>query len=366
MTYTFYRATRSARLTVTTPEGVTITVDNLVGDSGFSLEFEARRTMDESLGEFTVSAYNLPAEAIGVIESAQVRRIDDLDQILVGAGLQTSQVASDGADALAAGFLVVELEAGYDGAMSRVFRAVGARSQSGYQGNDSQSRGRDGRFVRSIGEVTHSTRIDAVDALDGVLLGAPTVVFPAGAPLFDLVDYLRRMAGLGPGNLTPLTLASIIGESKLSSPYSLSGGEAGLHLKNVLQYLALRWFVDDRELWICGRDDVPNPGGFPAYIPDEVIEPDLLTTRPRRIDGGRVAADCLLCPRLLPGRLVSLTPAGLALALQGLTPSEQAVAYAQVPPGLYRLDEVRHTGATSDMGRWTSSMVLRPGVAQGA
>lgn len=364
MTYSFYRRTRSTRLRVTTPEGTSIQIDNLVGDSGFALEFEAKRTMDESLGEFRVTAYNLPPEAIGIMEGAQVRRIDDLDQILVGAGLQVSAVDSDGVAALEAGFLITELEAGYDGTMSRVFKAIGAKSTSGYDSGGDRSRDDRGRFVREIGGVTHTTRISAVDALDGVLLGCPLRVFTAGATLFELVDYLRQLAGLGPGNLTPAVLGQLIGDAKLSSGYVVSGGEAGAHLRNVLQYYPVRWFVDDREFWICGRDDVPNPGGFPAYIPDEIIEPELLTSRPRRTDGGRVAVECLLCPRLLPGRLVRLSEAGMQLALQGLSPDDQALAYAQVPPGLYRLDEVRHVGSTSDMGRWSSSLTLRPGVAQ--
>lgn len=364
MSYSFYRRTRSARLTVTTPEGTTIAVDNMVGDSGFSMEFEAKRTMSDSLGEFSVTVYNMPQEAISIIESAQVRRVDDIDQILVGAGLQVSLVNSSGEDALGAGFLVCELQAGYDEDVSRVFRAIGLRTSSGYGSNDDAPRGADGRFVRKMGGVTHSTTLTALDALDGVLLGLPLRSFLAGATLFELVDYLRGLAGLGPGNLTPALLGRLIGDAKLSSGYNVSGGEALAHLRNVLQYYPLRWFVDDRELWLCGRDDVPNPGGVPAYVDDEIVEPDLLTTRPRRTDGGRVLAECLLCPRLLPGRLVRLTEAGLGLALEGLSPTEFAIAYAQVPPGLYRLDEVRHTGSTSDMGRWTSTMILRPGVAK--
>jgi hypothetical protein len=365
VSFSLYRRTRSARLVVTTPEGQTIEVDNLVGDSGFSLEFEARRTMDESLGEFSVTAYNLPPEAITVMESAQVRRVDDIDRALVGLQLNTSEISPDGTAALAGGFLVTELMAGYDGTMSRVFRAVGARSSSGYADDDGgqQARDRDGRFVRRLGGLTYRTRIDAMDALDGVLLGLPQASFPAGATFFELVDYLRRIAGLGPGNLTQESLAALIGQSRLTSPYHVSGGQAGEHLRNVLQYLPLRYFFDDREIWICGKDGVPNASGVPAYVTDQVCEPDLLITRTRRDDGGRVRADCLLCPRLLPGRLVRLSEAGLSLALQGLSPTEVELAYAQVPPGLYRLEEVTHTGSTSDMNRWTSSMLLRPGVA---
>lgn len=348
MTYSLYRDTRSVRLTVTIPDGNTVTVENLVGDSGFSMSFEAKRTMDESPGEFAVTVYNLPPDALSALELAQVRRIDDVDRMLVDDILQTAGVATDGADALASGWPIVELEAGYDGIVTRVFKAIGAKVETD----------------RTEGGTTDETVIRSAENLDGVLLGLPTSVFPAGAALFDVVDYLRRLAGLGPGNLSPATLAGIIGPAKLDSPYALSGGEAMAHLRNVLQYLPLRWFVDDREIWVCGRDGVPNPYGFPAYVPDGISEPDLLLTKPKRDSGGRVVIECLLCPRIRPGRLVRLTEAGLALALQGLSPTAQQIAYAKVPPGLYRCDEVTHVGSTSDMSTWTTTAILRPGVAK--
>lgn len=343
MTFALYRRTKSLRLTVTPPDGAPVVVENLEGDQGFRVEFEARRSMDERPGEFSVTAYNLPPDALGAIEAAQVRRVDDLDALLVGAGLQSQVVAADGSDALAAGFCVVELEAGYDGVLSRVFRAVGATIESD----------------RVDGDVTSRVVLTAAENLDGVLLGLPQATFPAGTTTYEVVDYLRRLAGLGPGNLTPATLAAILGDSKLSSPYHVSGGQALGLLQQVLQYLSFRWFVDDREIWICGRDGVVNAGGVPPWVADEVGEPEPLLGRPRRRPGGSVEAECLLCPRLRVGRLVRLSEAGLALALQGLSPDEQQVARAQVPPGLYRLDGVAHGGTTGD-GPWDTRMTLRP------
>ena len=346
MTFSIYRRTRSARLRVTTPEGVSVTVENLQGDRGCSLAFEATRRMDEYPGEFSVKAYNLPADALGTIEYAQVRRVDDLDQMLSGLPLQTAVANDQGEDALAAGFCQVELEAGYDGVMSRVFKAIGSRI----------------RTRRVGGDVTDETTIEAAEDLDAVLLGVPLRSFTAGASTFEVVDYLRRIAGLGPGNLTPANLSALLGDSRLNAGYHCSGGQALSHLKNVLQYLPLRWFIDDREFWICGRDDQPNPGGVPCYVTDGIGEPDLFLSRPERADGGRVRVECLLTPRIRVGRLVRLTPGGLALALQGLSPDAKQQAYALVPPGLYRCDEVAHRGSTTGSD-WTTTMLLRPGVA---
>jgi hypothetical protein len=68
---------------------------------------------------------------------------------------------------------------------------------------------------------------------------------------------------------------------------------------------------------------------------------------------------CFLCPRIRPGRLVPLTPGGLALAEQGLTPRLAAIQRAQVPPGLYRADEVHHAMTTGPSPSSTT-LKLRP------
>lgn len=346
MTYSIYRGSRSMRLTVRTPDGVTVVAENLDGDNGPAMSFSARRTMDDSPGEYTVTAWNLPPAAVSAIKYGGVRKPDDLDSILSGLVLQTAALPTDGAAALTAGYLIVEVEAGYDGTLGRVYRSIGSRVRS----------------RRPEGDLDDETTIASVEDLDGALLGLPTAVFPAGATTFELVDYLRRIAGIGPGNLNQANWAAILGDSRLSSPYHCGGGQALSRLRSVLQYMPLRWFIDDREFWVCGRDDMPNFGSVPAYVADEVGEPDLLLRRPERVDGGYVQVECLLCPRLRVGRLVRLTEAGLAAPLQGLSPDAVQEALADVPPGLYRLDSLEHRGSTFG-GDWTSTLSLRPGVA---
>lgn len=346
MGFSIYRRTRSARLRITNAEGATAVVENLEGDQGFRIGFEARRTMDESPGEFRATVLNLPPDILGAFESAQVSRVDDLDKLLAGKSLQSAVLADDGADALAAGFAVVELEAGYDGVVSRIFRAIGTRIET----------------LPADGDVTLETTIASNEGADSVL-ALVACSFTAGTPTFDVVDYLRRVAGLGPGNVDPLTFAAIIGESRLDSPYHSSGGQPLARLSEVLKYLDCRWFVDDRELWLCARDGVVSPTGALPWVADGAPEePEPLIGRPRRVDGGYVEATCFLCPRIRPGRLVRLTPGGLALAEQGLSPKLAAIQRAQVPPGLYRADEVTHRGTTGG-GDFTTTLKLRPVVA---
>lgn len=339
-----YRKTRSARLRVTTSDGEVVVVENMDGDRGYRLGFDARRVMDGSPGEFRATALNLPDDVLGAIEASQPSRVDDLDKLLAGKQLQSAVVAEDCSDALAAGFAVVELEAGFDGVVSRVFRAVGVRVET----------------LPVDGDVTYETSFEVNEGQDGAVLGLPLRSFEAGTPTFDVVDYLRRVAGLGPGNCDPVAFAAILGESRIDSPYHCSGGQALARLGEVLRYLDCRWFVDDRELWLCARDGVVSPTGALPWIDDGTVEePEPLVGRPRRVDGGYVEFTCFLCPRLRPGRLTRLTPGGLALAEQGLTPSARAVQRARVPPGLYRMDEVAHSGTTGD-GDYLTRVRCRP------
>ena len=297
------------------------------------------------------------------MEAAQTTRVDDLDALLYSKTLQAAVVDPDGADALAAGLLIVEVEAGYEGNVSRVFQVIGARATTtddfGSRGN--QARGRDGRFARQLMGVTQRTSIDGDENLDGSLLGLPMATFPAGATLFEVVDYLRRLAGLGPGNLSYANFTQIAGDARLDAPYHVAGGRALALLKEVLQYYPpLRWFIDDREIWICARDGVPNPYGALAWIADgEPEEPEAIIGRPAKVEGGFVSVTCFLCPRIRPGRLVRLTAGGLALTEHGLTPTADQVKRAQVPPGIYRCEEVEHRGTTGP-GEFQTTMRLRP------
>lgn len=348
MAFSIYTRTRSARLRVTTAEGQVILVSNLDGDQGFRMNFSCRRAMDDAPGEFDVTVYNLPPDVLGQLEAAQTRRVDDLDQLLVGAGLQSASVAEDGSDAIKTGFLVVELEAGYDEQLSRIFRAIGVRI-----------------FSRPDSSLTTTlTTITAHETIDAVVLGLPLTTFAAGTPTYEVIDYLRKIAGLGPGNFSPTTLAALLGDSRLDSPYPISGGQALDRLRALLEYLPMRWFTDDRELWICGREGVSGPNNSPPWVTDEIFEPDIILSPPQRDDGGRIIVECLLSPRLRVGRLVRLTEAGLALPLQGLSPSLQQIQRARVPPGLYRLDELEHVGDTGP-GEWTSRLTLRTVVQAG-
>lgn len=342
MTLTIYKRSRSCRLTVTPADDAPVVVENIETDSGFSMRFRVLRTMDDRLGTLEVTVRNLPPDLLGPIEASQVRQVDDLDAALAGITLQVAGVDPDGAEVGPAGFAAVELEAGYDGALTRIGRAVGCSLASDRED-----------------DVTNTTTISALESLDGLLLGLPLATFPAGAQTFEVMDYLRRCLALGPGNLTLATWTAILGQSTLDSPYHVSAGDALDLLRSFTQYLNARWWVDDRQIWVCGRDGAPNFGKVPPFLPGAPKTLPPAIRRPRRVAGGLVEFPCFLAPDVAPGELVLLTPG--ALTFEGVTPAQEQVLRAQVPEGVYRVEQIEHSGDTSEDGEdsWTSVPLLR-------
>lgn len=344
MSFSIYAKTRSARLTVTLPDGgPPVVIENMSGDDGFSMQFKSRRTMDDSLGSLTVDLWNLPPDVLGLIESSQVRKVDDLDAALSGCVLYDAGVDPVASEAGSEGFAIVELEAGYDGQLTRVFQAIGARIES----------------ERDEDDLSNKTSITCVENLDGLLFGLPLRSFPAGSTTFEVLDYLRSCIGLGPGNLTYESWSALVGDSKLSAPFHVSAGDALELLKVFMVNGPARWFLDDRQIWVCGRDGVANAGKVPPFIVGTPHELPPILRRPRRREGGLLEVVCLLAPAPAPGQLVLLQRGGLAIP--GVVTTPQQIARAQVPAGVYRVETVDHSGDTSSDGEdaWTSTFLLR-------
>ena len=346
--------TRSVRVTITPAydeatifdPGIdqrTIVIENMEGNNGPEIAMSCTRTMDDALGELSLTIYNLPIEVRGAIEAAQTRKVDDIDQILARTGKANGwqvfeDVTTGPEDATSVGLPTILVEAGYDGSVSRVFEAVGVRMKSD----------------RPDG-LTYETEITGIESIDAALYGRPETVFPEGSPTYDVMNFLRQGCGLGKGNATPDVWASLLGESRLDSPYysaSTGGFEA---LSELLNFLPLRWFVDDRELWIVAKDG--QPGAAQPYI-NEVIElTEPLTMRPVRLEGGFVGIQTTLLPTATPGRLTWLTPEFLGL---GFAPDASAIARAEVPPGVYRFEQVDHEFSTAADGDALTTMRLKP------
>jgi hypothetical protein len=328
----FAHQTRSVRVTIQPPDGPPIVVENLANNEGFEIDFDVARDMTPALGEVGIRIYNLPASLRAEIEAAQRRTPTDLDEILAGLGAPSgwqvfeAGIAQDGSSALAVGFPLIKLEAGFDGNLSLIAEVVGASISS-----------------RREDDTTYVTEIKAIDALDVSQYSRPITVFAPGTPTFDVLFYLRNACGLGSGNLSFPLWQALVGDSRLDDYYysSMPGLEA---LAQLLDFLPIRWWIDGRDLYVLPKDGQPYPPGAPPpFVPDEPLTPDLLVEMPRVEDGGFVRVVCLLTPAALPGRLLTLSAA--ALGLGDLTAEE--IGRAEIPPGLYRIESVGHSGTTT-------------------
>lgn len=351
-----WHQTRSVRVTILPPEVVltrleeslgleslAIVIDNLSGNDGYEVEFSVRRSMDDSLGSIELAVFNLPEGLRGELEAAQVRKPDDVDEILARLGpaegwqVFTDSMADDGSSAAAVGLPTVRIDAGYDGNVSRLFEAIGARLES-----------------ERADDMTYVTTVAAVEGLDAALYAKPTIVFQEGTPTYDVMNWLRGACGIGQGNVTPETWTSLVGESIIDAPF-YSSGQGGLEpLKQLMDFLPLRWWIDDRQLWICAKEG--QPGGGLTFLPGvlELTEP--LIARPKRLDGGFVEVQTLLWPVAIPGHVFLLSADALGVGY-GITPGE--AARAEVPPGYYRIESLAHEGTTSAGGDFTTTMKLK-------
>lgn len=333
--------TRSVRLTVQPPDGPGIQVENMEGGEGLRMSFEITRTLSPAMDEGTVTVYNLGPDQIGVIESqrGQPGTLQDLttygEPTLPYGSFRPTEVAS----ALSDNLSIVTLEAGYNGTVSTIFESITGRVVSDKPDN-----------------ITTVTRITALDNLDGALFGNANQTFPPGAPLYGVVDALRRVLGLGKGNFSLPTWTALIGAPVLDTPYTVNG-DAAKQLDSVFEYLRstdnkanVRWFQDGGDFGIY-RDD--------GFVTGDPVSLPPLKTRPTRESSGAIAVSCYLAPLVRPGRLVLLTPGG-ASAQTGDLPSPEGILRADVPPGLYRCDTVRHVGDTDPRGVFTTTVTLYP------
>lgn len=336
-----WRNSRSLRVTITPPSGPAIVVENLRGNDGYEVDFGVLRTMDARDGSIDLRIYNLPKDLRGDLEGAQVRAPGDLDQILAtlgvepGWGIANSGPSSPGA----AGLPTVKLEAGYDGALSELFEAVGVRVHSERQD-----------------DTTYVTEIKAIDAIDATLYSAPQVVFERGTNTYDVITFLRQVCGLASGNFTEAQFTGLVGVSKLDAPFIVESGSIE-GLSKLLDFLPLRWWIDRRELWIVAKEGQPYPPGAPpAYVPEVMVLTQPIIEIPARMDGGFVGVKLLLDPAALPGRLLVLTAASVGLPIDA-TPQE--IQLADVPPGVYRIEEVEHSGGTGQGAGYETRLKLK-------
>lgn len=327
--------TRSLRLTVrpVLSEQVVV-IENLEGNEGLEMQFSVRRGIDNTTSSGQATIYNLPPEIRSIIEG-QSRRIGNIDDLLADGTLWTTGPSDDQQDEAAVsrsqGYATVLLEAGYDGALSTIFSGTAIFAQTEASSVDSKRRDRQGRVILApTAGITTETIISASSGIAQVALGVANQTFARGTDTFQVLDYLRRVLKLGPGNVTSTNwqrfLADAAGAinrngqslfsqtSVLSSAYTVTEA-ADQQLEEFLRFTGIRFFVDEGELWLLPRQ---------GFIDGPIAQLEPLKETPRRPRPGQLECKAYLSPAVAPGRLVRVDDATGAAS------------------GVYRCDTVAH------------------------
>lgn len=309
-----------------------IVIENLEGNEGLEMQFQVRRSINSTTSSGSVTIYNLPRSLRGLVEG-EARRIGNIDDLIEDGTLWSigplDEVGSQATPANQ-GYATIEIQAGYDGAVSTIF--LGTTLDT----------------VTKDDTITIETVITASSGISQVALSVANQTFDRGTDTFVVLDALRRTLKLGPGNCTPANWAKFLADaalvknrggqsifaqsSVLSAPYMVTDA-ADQQLDEFLKYTGVRWFIDEGELWL-----MPRLG----YIEGPVARLEPLKERPARNPAGLLVCRAFLTPSAKPGRQVLLDGTGV----------DDAVT------ALYRCDEVAHDGDTNASGEYSTTVTL--------
>lgn len=309
-----------------------IVIENLSGNEGLEMQFQVKRSINETTSSGSVTIFNLPRSLRGLVEG-EARRIGNIDDLIEDGTLWSVGLLDEiGAPATPAnqGYATIEIQAGYDGALSTIFFGTMLHSET-----------RDDT-------ITVETVINASSGISQVALSQANQSFDRGTDSFVVLNYLRRVLKLGPGNCTPENWSKFLADaagvrnragqtvftqaSVLAAPYVVTDA-ADQQLDDFLKYTGVRWFIDEGELWL-----LPRLG----YIEGPVARLEPLKERPARNDAGLLVCRCFLTAAVKPGRQVLLDGTGV----------DDAVT------ALYRCDVAEHDGDTNASGEYSTTVTL--------
>lgn len=301
-----------------------IIIENLEGNEGLEMQFSVRRGVDMRTSSAMVKIFNLPDNDLQRMAGASrtIGRIEDVD--LGGPVWSIGMLDEVGTQATPAalGYAAVELQAGYDGALSTIF--AGTLMDCMTSDEHGQTQGSDGRSTPGrMHGITSETTLTASSGIAQVTLSSAGQTFAAGSSSFAVLDTLRRVLKLGPGNCSQDTWLRFLNQSALhtnkngqalfsatsvlAAPYIVTDA-ADEQLEQFLKYTGIRYFIDEGELWL-----VPRIG----YIagPPAKLEP--LKERPRPTPSGQLEVRAYLSVGARPGHLVDLDDPDIEPSLVG-------------------------------------------------
>ncbi len=216
-----------------------------------------------------------------------------------------------------AGDAFVEVDAGVDELVSRVFEGSSKRAVHDYSAG------------------TWVTRIEIADGMSTTMKATAASEFDPGVQLFDVVSYIVRSMSLDPGNFTRAQLAHAVGGrygSTIDEGITLAGDSVFL-LDEMLRHSGAEWWADRGKFYVVKQGEAVE-GRRVTFSADTGLR-----ASPRPLPGGGVF---VLTDARLDARV------GHASSLD-----------AQVLAGDYRIEQVEHV-LNNRMGEWLSAVIMRP------
>lgn len=322
---------RQVDLSLVPPTGPGVLVNPNPALPQIRIDFSVEKSIGGSAGQARIFVFNL-GELARQIAAGIVRRTSQLDPLEAVAveGISITpavleQLLGGGAGqevaTVSAGGGVVKLRAGFQGfGLPTIF-------DGSSQDADSYPR--------------HPDWITEISASDGGLgpsLALASKDFTAGTPMPIVVDYLRKVMGLGAGTLLPAAAPVALSSSFLRRPWSALGQAREL-LESQLDLLEVDWWIDDGDLYLIGAGEA-LPGVPHRFSTDPLDETAITMYRsPELLVGDQVAAETQMAGHVRLGEQVLIVSTRLA--------------------GLYRVSALVHAGSNR-RGRFASSWTLDP------
>lgn len=220
-------------------------------------------------------------------------------------------------ETIRAGDAFVEIDAGVDDRVSRVFEGSSKRAEHGYS------------------QGTWVTTLDIGDGLSTTMQATARGEFDPGVELFDVVSYIVKSMALDPGNFTRAQLLEAVGANVSSifpDGFTVAGDSVHL-LDEMLRNSGAEWWADRGRFYVVKEGAAVN-GRTIVFDEDSGLR---AAPRPLGDGGVLVISDARLDARV----------------------GHQARLEARILAGDYRIEEVEHS-LNNRAGEWASAVVMRP------
>lgn len=304
---------------------------------GLSLKHELEISLDVTLSvspemnQGTLTIFQLPESGRNELTGV-IHKVIDYTNTSIGIGefgqeltdlgigkITGSDLFPDGkcrTETIRNGHAYVEIDAGYDEDVGRIFEGSSSSAHSGRQGTD---------WV---------TTLNIADGLSTIVGNQARDSFGPGTSMYTVLRSLVLTMGLGLGNLTQGTVAEAFqanGDSVFPNGFR-TRGDAQLIMNRLVRLSGGEWFVDRGLFYLVRKGEaLPTP-------PLELSNSTGIINRPQQQEGGGILLEHKFNREIRPGRPVTISSVHSS--------------------GTYRVEYVRHI-LNNRLGIWRSLMSLR-------